>query len=142
MRAPEFDAAHIVKGKAYIKDFIKNVYAQGFKASATDKTTAGYLELANEMLERGLEFEPIDLYESDPVKFKITEKGLRIPLAALSGVGRIAAMGIAAVRDRANPFLSQEDLRLRTQVSKTVIEQLAEIGALKDLPENNQINLF
>ena len=49
---------------------------------------------------------------------------------------------IAAVRDKNNPFISQEDLRQRAGVGRSVIEKLAEIGALGDLPENNQIDLF
>lgn len=142
VRAPEFDTSYIVKGKTFIKDFLKNVYHQGNQATTQDKTAATYLELANEMIERGFEFEKIDLYASDPVKFTVTEKGVRPPLAALSGVGVSAALSIAAVRDRANPFISQEDLRLRAQISKTVIERLAEMGALDDLPETNQIDLF
>lgn len=74
VRAPEFDAAHIVRGKAYIKNFIKTVYKQGVNASPQDKVAVTYLELVDEMMERGFEFEPIDLYESDPVRFKITKK--------------------------------------------------------------------
>ena len=45
----------------YMKKFIKDVYAQGGKANNRDKDTVTYLELAVEMMERGLEFEPIDL---------------------------------------------------------------------------------
>lgn len=142
VRAPEFDTSYIVKGKAFIKDFLKNVYHQGNQATTQDKVAATYLELANEMLERGLEFDKIDIYASDPVKFTVTEKGIRPPLAALSGVGASAALSIAKVRDRKKPFISQEDLRIRAQISKTVIERLAEMGALDDLPENNQIDLF
>lgn len=142
VRAPEFDTAYIVKGKAFIKDFLKNVYHQGNQATTQDKVAATYLELANEMLERGLEFDKIDIYASDPVKFTVTEKGIRPPLAALSGVGTSAALSIAKVRDRNNPFISQEDLRMRAQISKTVIERLAEMGALDGLPETNQIDLF
>ncbi len=142
VRAPEFDTSYIVKGKQYIKDFLKNVYHLNTQASTQEKTIATYLELANEMIERGYEFDKIDLYESDPVKFTVTEKGVRPPLAALSGVGTSAALSIAAVRDKANPFISQEDLRQRAQISKTVIERLAEMGALDELPENNQIDLF
>lgn len=142
VRAKDFDYSYIAKGSSYIKNFIKNVYQQGFKATAQDKSTVTYLELVIEMLERGLKFDKLDIYESDPVKFKITADGLRPPLAALSGVGEIAAKNIAAARDRNNPFISQEDLRLRTGISKTVVECLAEMGALGDLPETNQINLF
>ena len=97
------------------------------------------------MMERGLEFEPIDLYKSHPTRFLPTEKGVRIPLAALSGIGTSAALSIdEARRARSSgvPFISQEDLRVRSKVSKSVIEKLAEYGTLKDLPENDQIDLF
>lgn len=142
VRAKDFDYKNVAKGKAAVKEFIRNVYQQGFKASVQDKSTVTYLELANEMMERGLEFEKMDIYESDPIKFKVTEKGLRPPLAALGGVGETAAKSIAAARDKNRPFISQEDLRQRAGVSKSVIENLAALGALGDLPENNQIDLF
>ena len=48
VRAPEFDAAYIAKGKEYMKKFIKDVYAQGGKANNRDKDTVTYLELAVE----------------------------------------------------------------------------------------------
>ena len=142
VRAPEFDAAYIAKGKEYMKKFIKDVYAQGGKANNRDKDTVTYLELAVEMMERGLEFEPIDLYKSHPTRFLPTEKGVRIPLAALSGIGTSAALSIDEARSSGVPFISQEDLRVRSKVSKSVIEKLAEYGTLKDLPENDQIDLF
>ncbi len=142
VRAKDFDYANVVKGLSYVKSFIKNVYQQGFKATLQDKSTVTYLELANEMMERGFKFTHLDLYESDPIKFKITEEGLRPPLASLGGVGESAAKAIAAVRDKERPFISQEDLRLRAGISKSVIERLAEVGALQDLPETNQIDLF
>lgn len=142
VRAPEFDAAYISKGKEYMKKFIKDVYAQGGKANNRDKDTVTYLELAVEMMERGLEFEPIDLYKSHPTRFLPTEKGVRIPLAALSGIGTSAALSIDEARSSGVPFISQEDLRVRSKVSKSVIEKLAEYGTLKDLPENDQIDLF
>lgn len=142
VRAKDFDYTHVSKGMRYIKDYIKSVYQQGYKASVQDKSTVTYLELANEMLERGLKFDKMDIYESDPIKFKVTEDGLRPPLAALSGVGESAAKAIAAARDKDNPFISQEDLRQRAGIGKGVIEKLAELGVLGDMPETNQINLF
>ncbi len=142
VRAPEFDASYIARGKEYMKRFIKDVYAQGMKANAKDKDTVTYLELAVEMLERGFEFEPIDLYKSHATRFLPTEKGVRIPLGALSGIGTSAALSIDEARKTGVPFISQEDLRVRSKVSKSVIEKLAEYGALGDLPENDQIDLF
>ena len=142
VRAPEFDATYIAKGKEYMKQFIKDVYAQGGKANSRDKDTVTYLELAVEMMERGFEFEPIDLYKSHATRFLPTEKGVRIPLGALSGIGASAALSIDEARKSGVPFISQEDLRVRSKVSKSVIEKLAEYGTLKDLPENDQIDLF
>ena len=84
----------------------------------------------------------IDLYKSHPTKFLITEKGLLPPIASLAGVGNTAALAIAAARDANNPFISREDLRLRAGIGKSVIEHLAEVGILDQLPESNQIDLF
>lgn len=40
------------------------------------------------------------------------------------------------------PFLSKEDFRNRTRVSKTICDLMGELGILKDLPETNQLSLF
>ena len=142
VRAKDFDYANVVKGLPYVKNYLKNVYAQGFRATVQEKSTATYLELANEKMERGLIFSKMDLYESDPIKFKVVEGGLLPPLASLGGVGESAAKAIAAVRDKEHPFISQEDLKQRAGISRAVIEKLAEIGVLGDLPESSQTSLF
>lgn len=64
VRAPDFDMDHVVKGVDYMKRYIKDVYAQGYKASNRDKDTVTYLELVIEMLARSFEMERIDLYKS------------------------------------------------------------------------------
>ena len=142
VRAPDFDAALVFKGEKFMKDFIKNTYAQGFKADAKDKTAVTYLELAVEMIERGFEFAPLDLYQSDATKFTLTEKGIRPPLSALGGIGKSAALSIAQARDTGIPFISREDVRNRSKVSQSVIDKLGECGALGNLPESDQIDLF
>ena len=47
---------------------------------------------------------------------------------------------VDAVKD--GKFLSKDDFRERTKVSKTVIDLLGDLGILKDLPESNQLSLF
>ena len=39
-------------------------------------------------------------------------------------------------------FLSRDDFRERTKVSKTVVDLMAQLGLLGDLPESNQLSLF
>ncbi|MEE1193389.1 MAG: PolC-type DNA polymerase III, partial [Phascolarctobacterium sp.] len=142
VRATDFDYNNVSKGKTYVQNFIKSVYSQGFKASVQDKSTVTYLELANEMMCRGLVFERPDLYKSHAIKFKITENGLLPPLGSIGGVGEIAAKAISACSDVNNPFISWEDLKQRAGVGQNVLEALANAGVLKDLPESNQISLF
>ena len=157
-RAPDFDFGIAGKGKEYIKSYIKNVYQSSKKATATEKATVTYLELVNEMLERGFDFDNMDIYESDATEFKITEKGLRPPLSALGGVGAQAALTIAAAIRKAQeltglerPLVAQDDLKQYidmlpkdqySSVGQGVITKLAEIGAFGDLPETSQVSLF
>ncbi|MDY4919928.1 MAG: PolC-type DNA polymerase III [Phascolarctobacterium sp.] len=142
VRATDFDYNNVSKGQTYVQNFIKNVYNQGFKASVQDKSTVTYLELANEMMARGLKFEKPDLYKSHAIKFKITENGLLPPLGSIGGVGEIAAKAISACSDPENPFISWEDLKQRAGIGQNVIDSLANAGVLAGLPESNQISLF
>ena len=62
--------------------------------------------------------------------------------ALLAGdVGVTAAESIVEAAAK-GPFLSQDDFRTRTKVSKTVVDKLVELGILKGLPESNQLSLF
>ena len=141
VRAPHFDYALVHKGLDYMKQFIKNVNAQGTKASVNDKDTATYMELCVEMLERGFVFENVDLYKSDAHKFLVTDKGLMPPLGAIGGIGGVAAEGIVEARKK-GPFISQEDLRNRAKISTSNVEILDELGILEGMPKTDQIELF
>ena len=47
---------------------------------------------------------------------------------------------VEAAKDGA--FLSKDDFRQRTKVSKTVVDLMASLNLLGNLPESNQISLF
>ena len=61
--------------------------------------------------------------------------------AELIAEGEKAAEAIVEAAAK-GPFLSQDDFRERTKVSKTVVDKLVELGILKGLPESNQLSLF
>lgn len=108
-----------------------------------DKDTKDILQLVLEMLARGYSFEKINLYKSDATKFLVNEenKTLMFPLQAIEGLGENVAKKI--VEEAAiDEFLSKEDLRKRTKVTKTVISKLEVLGILDDLPDQNQMSLF
>jgi DNA polymerase-3 subunit alpha (Gram-positive type) len=40
------------------------------------------------------------------------------------------------------PFMSKEDIRLRGKVSKTILDDMDDLGLLAGLPETNQYDFF
>jgi len=142
VRATEFDANLIVKGEAVIREKISELEQKANNAmTAKEKGLQTILEIALEMRLRGFIFHRVDLYKSDATRFLIVDNGLLPPLAALEGLGENAARNILEAREN-KPFSSVDDLRMRSRVSKTVIDILREHGCLTSLPENNQIMLF
>ena len=143
IRAAEFDANVIARGKDYVGEQIKKLEqeAKEKKLDAKQNATLIVLQLAWEMYLRGFSCEYVDLYESDADKFIIHEKSLLPPFASLSGMGAKAAQAIVEAR-KAGAFTSIEDLRRRTGISKTNIEILREHGVLNGMGESDQIALF
>ncbi|MBP2650257.1 MAG: polymerase subunit alpha [Firmicutes bacterium] len=142
VRATEFDANLIVKGEPALRQKLLELEQKANNSmTAKEKGLQTIVEIALEMYLRGFTFHQVDLYKSDATRFLIVDSGLLPPLAALEGVGDNAARNIVEVR-QGKPFSSVDDLRLRSRVSKTVIDILREHGCLRDMPENNQMMLF
>lgn len=145
IRAEEFDADEIVKGKNYIEAKIReldgSLQGKSFSESNKDEDKLAVLQLAYEMLLRGFTFERVDLYKSDAEKFIPLKNSLLPPLKSLTGLGQVAARSIAEARKHGD-FLSIEDLRIRTGINKTNVTALQEHGCLDGLEESNQLTLF
>ncbi|KJF26020.1 DNA polymerase III PolC [Clostridium aceticum] len=141
MKAEDFDADLIVKGKEAVKNKIIELENMGNTMTAKEKNLLTVLEVVLEMYCRGIGLLPVDLYKSDADRFMITGEKLLPPLKSLQGVGQNAARSIMAARENGE-FLSLEDLRDRTKVTKTVIEALIQHGCIQDLPRTNQLSLF
>jgi len=141
IRAGLFDAAVMTRGLNFIRDKMRELERKA-DATANDKEMLTTLEVVYEFNLRGFEFDRVDVYLSDPVNFLLTDRGLRPPLTALSGLGEIAARDIAQQRE-IRAFTSVEDLSNRcAKVSKAHIEQLESVGALGDMPKTSQLSLF
>jgi DNA polymerase-3 subunit alpha (Gram-positive type) len=140
MKAPDFDADLIIKGKKHIQNAIKEIDNKENK-SQKDKNSVVVLEVALEMYARGFEILPVDLYLSDHKEFRIKDNKLLPPLISLEGVGETAAANIQLERS-VSRFMSVEDLMKRAKVNKTSIEVLKTHGCLDGLNESNQISLF
>ena len=65
----------------------------------------------------------------------------KIAFGALSGVGEKAAYSIYEAAQKGD-FVSREEFQIEAGVSKTIIQNLSELGAMNDLPDTNQISMF
>ena len=145
-RADLFDVTLVMKGKQFIKNYIQEINELGFRADPKVAASLPYLELVVEMMERGIQFEPMNLYTCQSGDFVITDKGLIPPFSSVPGVGAEAAKKLAAAvaeaRKSNTRFISQEDLAQRSGVGQSVLDKLSEIGVLGDLPKSSQTSLF
>lgn len=101
----------------------------------------GDMRIVQEMYERGYEFMPIDIFTAQSRSFQIVDGKLMPSLNSIEGLGDKAADAIVeAVKD--GPFLSKDDFRERTKVSKTMVDLMDSLNLLGSLPESNQLSLF
>jgi DNA polymerase III subunit alpha, Gram-positive type len=142
IRADDFDADIIIQGEEVLRGKLSEFEQKGNTLSPKEKSQQTIFEMALEMYLRGFIFLHVDLDCSTATRFVIDveKNGLLPPLAALQGLGGTAAKNIVAARGE--PFASVEDLRVRSRVSKTVIEILKAHGCLGHLPETAQLVLF
>ena len=141
VRNDNFDGATLIKGRQAVMEKIKMINNKGFEASDKEKAEIPMLQIMNEMLARGIEVLPVDIFKSKAKAFVIENGKIRLPFCSLAGIGENAA---ESLEQHANlgEYLSIEDIPLKAKVSKSVVETLRECGALADLPESAQMSLF
>ena len=80
-------------------------------------------------------------YANGSTKFKITEQGILPSLNSLQGLGTAAATNIVKARKNGS-FLSIDDLKIRSGISKSVIEILETHGCLEGMEQSNQVSFL
>ena len=141
VRNDNFDGATLIKGRQAVLDKINRINNKGFDATDKEKAEVPMLQIMNEMLARGIEVLPVDIYKSSAKKFVIEDGKIRLPFCSLSGIGESAAESLAKCAEEGE-YLSVDDITVRAKVTKAVVETLRECGALGDLPESAQMSLF
>ncbi len=141
VRGEDFDGQTAIKGKQAVVNKMRSITQKGFEATAKDKTEFATLQIINEMLARGIELLPVDIYKSDAKRFVVEDGKLRLPFMSISGIGESAAISLAEC-GKEGEYFSIEQIQQKTKVTKAVIDTLREIGALEGIPENSQISLF
>lgn len=141
IRASAFSYETMCLGREQLERVMAEYRKRGDSLSNKEQDALKDMRIVQEMYARGFAFEPIDIFRAHSRNFQIVGDKVMPSLSSIEGLGEKAADAIMeAAKD--GPFLSKDDFRSRTKVSKTVIDLMADLGLLGDIPESNQISLF
>ena len=141
IRANAFSYELMCQGKDRLEYYLADYKKRADSLSKKEQDSLRDMRVVQEMYARGFDFTPIDIYTAKAREFQIIDGKLMPSLSSIEGLGDKAAEGVVdAVKD--GPFLSREDFRNRTKVSKTICDLMGDLGLLGNLPESNQLSLF
>ena len=141
IRATSFNYELMCQGKDKLEYYMADFERRKDTLTKKEQDTVKDMRIVQEMYARGFEFVPIDIYKSKAQAFQIVDGKLLPALSTIEGLGDKAAEAVVeAAKD--GKFLSKDDFRQRTKVSKTVVDLMDDLGLLGDLPESNQLSLF
>ena len=136
----DFKMTAMFKPVEELKNSKKELERKG-NLNAKEKQELFLYEILIEMHYRGIELLQIDIYKSEAMSFTIEDEKIRMPLAAMDGLGESAALNVIEER-KEGAFLSLEDLIKRTKINKTVIDLLKTYNCVPELSATNQQTLF
>jgi DNA polymerase-3 subunit alpha (Gram-positive type) len=111
------------------------------KLTPKELNTSRDMRIVQEMYVRGFEFIPLNIYTAKARDFQIVDEKIMPSFSSIEGLGDKAADAIEEA-SRLGKYLSRDDFRQRTKVSKTVIELMERLDLFGGLPESNQMSLF
>ena len=114
-----------MEGRGAVKQLMNSILNKGHEATAKEENMYVAMQVVNEMMARGVEFLPIDLYKSHATVYKLEDGKIRLPFMSMAGTGE-----------------SRDDLQQRAGISKSVMETLDACGALEGLPQSTQMSFF
>ena len=142
IRASAFSYELMCMGRDRLEYYMKDYEKRKDTLTQKEQATVKDMKIVQEMYARGFDFVPVDLYKAQAHRFQVyDDKHLMPALDSIEGLGDKAADAVVLAA-RNGKFLSKDDFRDRTKVSKTIIDFMADLGVFGDLPESNQFSLF
>lgn len=143
VRGEDLDTVAIMEGRGAVKQLMNSIINKGHEATAKEENMYVAMQVVNEMMARGVEFLPIDLYKSHATVYKLEDGKIRLPFMSMAGTGESAAVALMKARDDGEgEYMSRDDLQQRAGISKSVMETLDSCGALEGLPQSTQMSFF
>ncbi len=141
IRATGFNYELMCQGREKLEAYLADYRKRKDSLSKREQDAYKDMRIVQEMYARGFEFLPLDIYRAKPNRFQIIDGKLMPSLNTIEGLGDNAAVSIAEAA-KEGTFLSKDDFRERTKVSKTIIDMMSDLELFGDLPESNQLSLF
>lgn len=141
IRANGFSYELMCQGREKLEYYLADYKKRQDTLSKKELDTLRDMRIVQEMYARGFDFTPIDLFRAKANHFQIIDGKLMPSLSSIEGLGDKAAEGVVEAA-KEGAFLSREDFRNRTKVSKTVCDLMGDLRLLGTLPESNQLSLF
>jgi len=141
IRADAFNYELMCQGQERLERYMDDYKRRSDTLSQKEQETLKDMKSVQEMYARGFEFMKIDIYRANAHEFQIIDGKLMPSLSTIDGLGDKAADAFVTAAAE-GPFLSRDDLRQRSKLSKTVIDLMGDLGLLDGLPESNQLSLF
>ena len=141
IRATAFSYETMCMGRERLDFYLSEIRKKGDSATKKEQDSIRDMRIVQEMYARGLEFMPIDLYRAKAHRFQIIDGKLMPSLDSIEGLGEKAADAVVEAAAKGK-FLSKDDFRDRTKVSKTVIDLMDDLKLFGDIPQSNQMSLF
>lgn len=154
VKGGDVEADVVLKGRQAVKDRIKELAPKVKNKTAETKENGVFttMQIINEMMARGIEVLPLDIYRSKATKYSVEDGKIRLPFSSIPGCGETAAISLEQAKFKkdkdGNPteiieeFLSVEDVALRSSATQTIMEILEQGGAFANLPQTTQMTFF
>ena len=141
IRASAFNYELMCLGREKLEQHIADYKRRSNILTKKEQDTFKDMRIVQEMYARGFKFLPIDVYTAKAHDFLIIDGMLMPSLSTIDGLGDKAADGVVEAA-KLGKFLSRDDFKVRCKVSSTVVDNMAKMGLLGDLPASNQMSLL
>jgi DNA polymerase-3 subunit alpha (Gram-positive type) len=141
IRASAFNYELMCQGRDRLEQHLADYKRRYNTLSKKEQDTFKDMKIVQEMYARGYTFLPIDIYTAKAHAFQIIDGKLMPALSTIDGLGDKAADGVVEAAKQGK-FLSRDDFKIRCKVSSTVVDNMASMGLLGDLPLSNQMSLL
>ena len=143
VRGADIDYEAAVGGVRVAKQHLRdNERIPKDERTAKDDDALVSLQLENDMLQRGCQFLPIELGKSYAAKYIVEDGKVRLPFTALRGLGESAAIARRKRPSTARSISRSRNCSRPPAWPQSIFDKLREVGALGNLPETSQVDLF